>query len=222
MTNENKITFNNIKDALIAVADELEKNRQYYNDLDSPLGDSDHGDSVCSSFKTIKGILLECSIANDDIGELLKNVGKTILLSGGGAMGPLFGSAFIDAGKAVSGKSVIFYNDFIQMWVAFLGAIGKRGEKVGEKTMYDTIRPAIDALELAYSEGKTLAEACESVDKAAKIGMESTKDMIALRGRSSRLGERTIGHIDPGSASMYTIISTFFITIKRITKSSYN
>jgi dihydroxyacetone kinase-like protein len=222
MTNENKITFSNIKESLIAVTEELEKNRQYYNDLDSPLGDSDHGDSVCGSFKTIKGILLECSIENDDIGVLLKNVGKTILLSGGGAMGPLFGSAFIDAGKAVSGKSIIFYHDFVQMWIAFLGAIGKRGEKVGEKTMYDTIRPAIDTLELAYSEGKTLTEACELVVKAAKIGMQSTKDMIALRGRSSRLGERTIGHIDPGSASMYTLVSTFFNTIKRLIKSTEN
>ena len=76
------------------------------------------------------------------------------MLSGGGAMGPLYGSAFIEAGKVVSGKSVISYDDFVNMWVAFLGAIGKRGEKVGEKTMYDTIRPAIDALESAYSEGK--------------------------------------------------------------------
>lgn len=96
------------------------------------------------------------------------------------------------------------------MWVAFVGGIGKRGEKVGEKTMYDAIRPAIDALEAAYAEGKSLKEACVLVDIAAKAGMNATKDMLALRGRSSRLGERSLGHIDPGAASMYTVISTFF------------
>lgn len=214
MSIENKITFNQIKESIIAVSIELDKNRQYYNDLDSPLGDSDHGDSVCSSFKTVKGTLLDYSNENDDIGEFLKNVGKAIMFSGGGAMGPLYGSAFIEAGKVVSGKSVISYHDFVKMWVAFLGAMGKRGEKVGEKTMYDTISPAIGALEAAYSEGKSLEEAIDLVDKAAKLGMESTKEMIALRGRSSRLGERSIGHIDPGAASMYTIISTFFNIIK--------
>ena len=66
---------------------------------------------------------------------------------------------------------------------------------------------------------RSLEESCELVDMAAKIGMESTKDMVALRGRSSRLGERTIGHIDPGAASMYTVISTFFNIIKRTAKS---
>lgn len=214
MNKDTTITFNQIKKAIIAVSDELEKNRQYYNDLDAPLGDSDHGDSVCSSFKTVKGTLQQLVDGDNDIGELLKTIGKAILFSGGGAMGPLYGSAFIEAGKTVSGKSVIDYEDFIQLWVAFLEAMGKRGEKVGEKTMYDTIRPAVDMLQSAYSEGKTFAEALSLADKAAKDGMESTKNMIALRGRSSRLGERTLGHIDPGAASMYTVIAKFFDTVK--------
>ena len=214
MTSENIVTFKQIKDSMIAVADELERNRQYYNDLDSPLGDSDHGDSVCGSFKTVKDALLGQNIENDDIGELLKNAGKAIMFSGGGAMGPLYGSAFIEAGKAVSGKNEISFQDFVNMWEAFLDAMGKRGEKVGEKTMYDTIHPAVSALKIAYSEGKDLSQACEMVIEAARKGMESTKDMIALRGRSSRLGERTIGHIDPGAASMFTVVSTFFNAVR--------
>ena len=220
MIMENKINFELIKDALNSVSEELEKNRQYYNDLDSPLGDSDHGDSVCGAFKTVKSTILQSVSGNNDIGELLKNVGRAIMLSGGGAMGPLYGSAFIDAGKSIAGKSVIFFEDLVKMWDAFLSAMGKRGEKVGEKTMYDTIYPAVGALKSAYSEGKSLKEACDLVDSAAKYGMESTKDMLSQRGRSSRLGERTIGHIDPGSASMYTVISTFFKTIRNSTNTN--
>ena len=213
MSTPNEITYNQIKEAIINISDELNKNRQYYNDLDSPLGDSDHGDSVCGSFKMVKQILLDHKSKNDDIGELMISAGKAIMLSGGGAMGPLYGSAFMGAGSTVKGKGMISYNDLVNMWIAFLDAIGKRGEKVGEKTMYDTIHPAVGALKTAYSEGKSMEDAFKLVDDAAKQGMESTKEMIALRGRSSRLGERTIGHIDPGAASMFTVISTFFNSI---------
>lgn len=210
----NIIIFNQVKDAIIAVIDELEKNRQYFNDLDAPIGDSDHGDSVCSSFKKVREAVLEYEDGGKkDTGALLKTAGQALIFSGGAAMGPLYGSAFSEAGKIVSGKSEIGYDDFVKMWVAFAGGIGKRGEKVGEKTMYDTIRPAIDALEAAYAESKSLKEACVLVDIAAKAGMNATKDMLALRGRSSRLGERSLGHIDPGAASMYTLISTFFKSV---------
>ena len=208
-----RITFRQIKDAIINVADELEKNRQYYNDLDAPIGDSDHGDSICSSFKMVKEALINYEQDRENIGDLFNNVGQLLIFSGGAAMGPLYGAAFMEAGKVVSEKSELAYDDLVKMWVAFVDSIGKRGEKVGEKTMYDTIRPAIDALEKAYSEGKSLKETSNLVDIAAKNGMNATKDMIALRGRSSRLGERTLGHIDPGAASMYTVISSFFKSI---------
>jgi phosphoenolpyruvate---glycerone phosphotransferase subunit DhaL len=211
---ETQITFDKIKEAIIAIAGELNKNRQYYNDLDSPLGDSDHGDSVCSAFKTVKETLNNLNNEDKDIGFLLKTVGKAIIFSGGGAMGPLYGSAFMEAGKAVSSKSSLSYADLVEMWNAFLSAMGKRNEKVGEKTMYDTISPAFEALKSAYSSGVPLKEAVGLVNDAAKCGMESTRNMIALRGRSSRLGERALGHIDPGAASMYAVISTFFCTIE--------
>jgi len=208
-----KITFSQIKNAIIAVTDELNKNRQYYNDLDAPIGDSDHGDSVCSSFKLVREAVINYAGDKNDIGDLLKTAGRALIFSGGAAMGPLYGSAFTEAGKVLAEKSEIIYSDFVDMWVAFLGAIGKRGEKVGEKTMYDTIRPAVDALKAAYSEEKSLKEASELVDIAAKTGMEATKNMLSIRGRSSRLGDRSIGHIDPGAASMYTVISTFFKSV---------
>ena len=207
------INFKQIKDAVINVANELEKERQYLNDLDSPIGDSDHGDSVCSAFKIVKDIVINYSKDGNDIGDLLKTAGRAIIFQGGAAMGPLYGSAFNEAGKVLIGKSEIDYDDFVKMWVAFLGGVSKRGEQIGEKTMYDTIKPAIDVLESAHASGKSLKEASELVIIAAKKGMNATKDMIALRGRSSRLGDRSIGYIDPGSASMYIIISTFFKSV---------
>lgn len=210
---EEKITFKQIQNAMMAILNELNDKRQYFNDLDSPIGDSDHGDSVCSAFAKVKEVLLNYDKDKKDIGDLLMNIGKAIIFSGGAAMGPLYGSAFNEAGKVVSGKSEINYNDLVNMWIGFLNGIGKRGEKVGEKTMYDTIYPAVEALKKAYSENIPLNAAIDLVIKAAENGMKSTKDMIATRGRSSRLGERTIGHIDPGSASMNTILYAFFQNI---------
>lgn len=209
-----KITFKQIKDAVINIADELEKNRQYYNDLDSPIGDSDHGDSICSTFKLVKDTLEKYDYKKEDIGDLLKATGKELLFSGGAAMGPLYGSAFMEAGQSVLGKREINYDELVKIWKAFLSAIKNRGSvETGEKTMYDTISPAVEALEKAYYNGKSLVEASTLVEIAAKDGMNATKDMISKKGRSSRLGERTLGHIDPGAASMYTVISTFFQSI---------
>ncbi len=208
---EKEISFSRIRDAVVAVADELNRNRQYYNDLDSPIGDSDHGDSVCEAFKMVKEVAVRNDQGNEDIGGLLKAAGRAIIFSGGAAMGPLYGTAFTEAGKAVAGKARLSYEDLVKMWSAFVEGIARRGGvKLGEKTMYDTIRPAIDALESAFAGGKPLAEACGLTIQAAQAGMDSTKDMLSQRGRSSRLGERSLGHIDPGSASMNTVISVFF------------
>ena len=140
-----------------------------------------------------EGANVEIVVVNDDVAsspkERMENrrgvAGEIILWKVVGAlaaMGPLYGSAFSEAGKIVSGKSEIGYDDFVKMWVAFAGGIGKRGEKVGEKTMYDAIHTAIVALEAAYAEGKSLKEACVLVDIAAKAGMNATKDMLALEG----------------------------------------
>ncbi len=211
---EETIPFGRIRDALVRAADDLAKNRQYFNDLDSPIGDSDHGDSVCGAFKLVKDVAAKSPDGNEDIGELLKAIGKAITFSGGAAMGPLYGTAFMEAGKAVASLTSLSYGDLVRMWGAFAEGIARRGGvKRGEKTMYDTVRPAVDALEKAFAAGVPLGDACREVITAAEAGMTSTRDMLSLRGRSSRLGERSLGHIDPGSASMFTMISAFFNVI---------
>ncbi|MFW6001675.1 MAG: dihydroxyacetone kinase subunit DhaL [Halanaerobium sp.] len=202
------ISVEKIKKALIKVADKLKEERRYFNKLDAPIGDSDHGDSVSKAFQKVKEIIVD---SEADIGKLLKDAGFSISSLGGGAMGPLYGTAFMEAGRAVSGKNSITYQELVDMWLNFAEGIQKRGEvKLGDKTMYDTIKPAVDELEKAYKNEKNLEEAVKLTIEAAEKGMNSTKDMLSKKGRSSRLGKRTKGHIDPGAASMYTIISTFF------------
>jgi len=196
--------------AFSRIEESLEKHRQYLNDLDSPIGDSDHGESVCSAFRKVKEVVDKFPEEKRDIGELLQTVGKSIVLSGGAAMGPLYGTAFMDAGKAVAGKEELSPSDLVKMWEAFAGGIKRRGQvELGDKTMYDAIYPSFLALQKAYEEGKSLKEMLEEAIEGARRGMESTKDLVSKRGRSSRLGERSRGHIDPGAASSYFIIEAF-------------
>ena len=205
------IPFEKVKKAFSRIGENLEKHRQYLNDLDSPIGDSDHGESVCNAFRKIQEVVDKFPEEKRDIGELLQTVGKSIVLSGGAAMGPLYGTAFMDAGKAVLGKEELTPADLVQMWEAFAGGIKRRGQvELGDKTMYDTIYPSFLALKKAYEEGKSLKEMLQEAIEGAREGMESTKDLISKRGRSSRLGERSIGHIDPGAASSFFIIEAFF------------
>ena len=204
------ISFATIKKSFNEVLAHLEENRQYLNDLDSPIGDSDHGESVTAAFRKVKEAVDAFPSDQNDIGVLLQSIGKAIIFSGGAAMGPLYGTAFLDAGTAVAGKEVLTREDLVSLMEAFAHGIERRGKvKLGEKTMYDTIYPVAQALKKACDEGKTLSEMIKAGIDAAKQGMESTKDMLSLRGRSSRLGDRSIGHIDPGAASSYFIIEAF-------------
>lgn len=207
---DDTISFNTIKKSFTAILNRLEENRQFLNDLDSPIGDSDHGESVTAAFKKVKEAVDAYPADQNDIGSLLQSIGKAIIFSGGAAMGPLYGTAFMDAGTAICGKSVLNREDLVALMQAFAHGIERRGKvKIGEKTMFDTIYPTAEALKKAFDEGKSLSEMVNAGIAAAKQGMESTKDMISLRGRSSRLGERSIGHIDPGAASSYFIMEAF-------------
>lgn len=203
--------FSRFKEAFTRILENLERHREELNDLDSPIGDSDHGESVCRAFAKVKEAVDAFPKDQKDIGALFATVGKTILFSGGAAMGPLYGTAFLDAGKVAQGKSSLTFPEFVEVFAAFVEGVRRRGgAEPGDKTMYDTLYPALLALKGAYEAGKSLEEALEEAKEAARLGMESTKDMLAKRGRASRLGERSIGHIDPGAASSYFIIEAWF------------
>lgn len=202
------MNFQQIKAALKKAVENLERNRNYLDDLDEPIGDSDHGEGVSNSFRRAFGEIE--SMEARDIGALFQTFGRGLIFFGGGAAGPLYGTAFLEGGKAVSGKEDLSLKDLEAFFSAFEEGIARiGGAKLGEKTMLDTVHPAVHAFRSVFSEGADLKSAVLVTVEAAHAGMESTKDMISTRGRSSRLGERSIGHIDPGAASCYLFIKSF-------------
>jgi dihydroxyacetone kinase-like protein len=124
----------------------------------------------------------------------------------------------LEAGKAIDGLEAVGLGELATMMDAFAAGIQKRGGvELGEKTMYDTIRPAADALLEERDNGASFNVAVGSAVAAAEDGMNSTKEKVSQRGRSSRLGDRSAGHMDPGAASMYTFVSTFLRTLEEAT-----
>jgi len=198
-----------VKRAIKSAAERLEEKKQELNRLDAAIGDGDHGRSISRAFGGMAEELETMDSKN--VGEILKEIGKQIVFSSGAAAGPLFGTGVMEAGKEVSGKEEVNLDDLARMFAAAERGIKERGGgEVGEKTMLDTLDPARKALEEASAEGLSMEQAAQKTIKAAREGRDSTEEMISERGRSSRLGERTKGHIDPGAASSFLIIESMF------------
>jgi len=206
-------TYIKMKNLLKKIVQRLEIKESYLNHLDANIGDGDHGRTIVTSLrKALEGLGTEEDL---DVGAFLKKVGRNLAFSGGAATGPLFGTAFIEAGKALEGKEALSLRDWANALEAAQEGIKKRGKaKVGEKTMLDTIHPTVQSLKESLSRNESLKKALEKARQSAQRGMESTKDLVSKRGRSSRLGERTKGHIDPGAASSYFILETVIETCK--------
>jgi len=185
----------------------LEGKQEELNRLDANIGDGDHGRTVAGAFKNV--LKQEKELEGKDIGEALQIIGRTLAFSTGAATGPLYGSAFIEAGKKLKGKEKLSLEDWKEALSGAVEGVKRRGKaEVGDKTMLDTLYPMAKSLEDSIEKGESLKEALLKAKDAAKRGMESTKELVSKRGRSSRLGERTKGHIDPGAASSYYVIET--------------
>jgi len=144
---------------------------------------------------------LESSSVNTPA-DLLRTVGMTLAFKVGGAAGPLYGTAFMKASEAVKGKETLLLDDLLPMLEFAIEGIQLRGKAVrGEKTMLDALIPAKEALDQALAEGLAGDDALDAMIKAAEEGAEYTKTIIATKGRASYVGERSIGHMDPGAAS---------------------
>jgi dihydroxyacetone kinase-like protein len=189
------------------LADVLHENRDYLTQLDSPIGDADHGINMDRGFKAVIDKLP--TVANTDIGSILKTVGTTLVSTVGGASGPLYGTAFLRAGMATSGKHELYEADVISMLEAALEGIKARGKAhPGEKTMVDALTPALAAAKEAEAEHVGLPQMLQRASAAAEAGMKATIPMLATKGRASYLGERSIGHQDPGATSSWLILKT--------------
>jgi len=199
------ITTAQMQRALQAMCDTIENEKEYLSELDGAIGDGDHGVNMAKCFREVKKKLAESSAA--DVGTLFRDVGMVVMNSVGGAMGALYGTFFLKLSQSSAGKIEVSLNDLVAMYQTGEQGILDIGKaNPGDKTLIDTLSPAVRAIEAAAKEGKPLAGALADFEQAARQGMESTKDMLAKMGRASRLGERTIGHQDAGATSCYFIL----------------
>ncbi|HEC23282.1 MAG TPA: dihydroxyacetone kinase subunit L [Chloroflexi bacterium] len=203
------------KDAVLAwirtLADVYHENRQYLTELDSPIGDADHGINMDRGFQKVLEKLP--GVEDKDIGSILKTVGMTLVSTVGGAGGPLYGTFFMRAGMAIDAKEELSAEDLVTMFQAALDGVIQRGKaELNDKTMVDAITPAVEALREAVSSGASLSEALSKAAAAAEEGMKATIPMLAKKGRASYLGERSIGHQDPGATSSYLLFKTAYET----------
>lgn len=182
------------------MAKKIEAEKEYLTELDNEIGDGDHGINLARGFEAVEKKLP--SLAGGDIGALLKGVGMQLVSTVGGASGPLYGTAFMKAGMACKGLTEIDGPAFVKAMEAAVDGIKMRGKAIeGEKTMLDALCPALKVMQDDVAAGKSLKEALQDAAQAAEKGVEYTKTLIATKGRASYLGERSLGHQDPGATS---------------------
>ncbi|HEX8995587.1 MAG TPA: dihydroxyacetone kinase subunit DhaL [Ktedonobacterales bacterium] len=182
-------------------ASKLREQRAYLTELDAAIGDADHGTNMDRGFTAVMA-KLQAEEPPADVGAILKTVGATLVSTVGGASGPLYGTAFLRAGMALAGKQSLEPGDIEDALNASLEGIKARGKAhAGEKTMIDALEPAIAAYSAAVSDGSDARTALTAAVNAAEEGMRATTPMLATKGRASYLGERSIGHQDPGATS---------------------
>jgi dihydroxyacetone kinase-like protein len=190
------------------VAERIADRREELTLLDSPIGDADHGANLDRGFSAVLARLP--ALADQDIGTILRQAGTTLVSTVGGSSGPLYGTAFIRAGGILAGKHSANAEELLAALEAGLEGIIARGKaQPGEKTMIDTLAPATAAFRAAVAEHVELPEALRRAVAAAEIGMRATIPMLATKGRASYLGERSIGHQDPGATSAYYLLLSF-------------
>ena len=185
-------------------AADIAEQRDYLVDLDRAIGDGDHGENMDRGFKAAVEALGQAQPAS--VAEVLKTVAKTLMSTVGGAAGPLYGTAFLRASKA-AGDGELDGAGVAAVIAGALEGIQARGKATtGEKTMVDAWTPALEAARTAAESGSDPAAVLEAAATAAEAGAAATEPMRATKGRASYLGERSIGHLDPGAVSTSLIL----------------
>ena len=183
------------------------ENKDYLTDLDSAIGDADHGINMYRGFQAVLAKLP--AVEDKDIGTILKTVGMTLLSTVGGAAGPLYSTVFIQAGNKLKGKMELTLSDWaVALEAATSGVVNLGKAVLDDKTMVDALTPAVQALSDAVKQGLSMDEALKGSAKAAEDGMKATIPLVARKGRASYLGERSAGHQDPGATSTFLLLDT--------------
>ena len=181
------------------------ENRDYLTELDAAIGDADHGSNMDRGMQAAVAVLDENPPAT--AGALLSKVGSTLVSTVGGASGPLFGTLFMRMGGSLGPAETTSATDVAAALRAGLGGVVDRGKAgPGDKTMYDALAPAVDALDAALSAHEPLAAGLKVAWDAAVAGRDATTPMLARKGRASYLGERSVGHQDPGATTVALLL----------------
>ena len=210
-----RITAEQVIRFIEGVAATIKEHRDELVQLDSAIGDADHGINMDRGFTMVLEKLP--TVADKDIGTILKTVGMTLVSTVGGASGPLYGTAFIRAGMALADRYELTPAEVVAALEAALEGIMARGKaQRGEKTMVDAIGPGIDVLKEAQASGEDFVSAMRRSVAAVETGMKGTIPMLATKGRASYLGQRSVGHQDPGATSSFYIAQVMLKPIESI------
>ncbi|MBD2339762.1 dihydroxyacetone kinase subunit L [Calothrix sp. FACHB-156] len=198
---------------LQSFAREIEQNKAYLTELDAAIGDADHGINMDRGFQKVVSQLP--TVADKDIGSILKAVSMTLISSVGGASGPLYGTWFLRASTDVGHKQELNEQDLLVLLQAGLNGVLQRGKaQLGDKTMVDVLSPAVTAFAQAVDEGSNSVTALQQAVAAAEQALQATTPMLAKKGRASYLGERSIGHQDPGATSAYLMLKCLLTVVQ--------
>ncbi|MFI5259716.1 MAG: dihydroxyacetone kinase subunit DhaL [Candidatus Limnocylindrales bacterium] len=205
MDGSGSLSFEDVLGWVRRYAGVIAENKVYLTELDSAIGDADHGINMDRGFQAVLPKI--DALAGDDPGLVCKTVGSTLISTVGGAGGPLYGTLFLQLGIAMSGRPSVSLSDWVAGLDAGIAGIQRLGKaEPGDKTMLDSLMPARDAIKAALSAGKPAGEALSGGVAAAEAGMKATIPLVAHRGRASYLGERSAGHQDPGATSSYLLL----------------
>jgi phosphoenolpyruvate---glycerone phosphotransferase subunit DhaL len=182
------------------------RHARYLTRLDAVLGDGDHGDNLVIGLRAVDELLAELPDSTPP-GEILQAVGHRLVATVGGASGPLYGTACIEAGFHARTTSVLDGAALAAMLRGAAAGLARRGRcQPGDKTILDTLAPAAEAFARAIDAGQTVPVAYVAAIRAGRAGMRSTRDLVARRGLALRLGERSVGHLDPGAVSCLLLL----------------
>lgn len=208
------VTKEQIIEWLKLAANVMQDNKEWLTQLDAAVGDGEHGINIARGFNKVSSQLP--AVVDKDIGSILKSTGTVLLSAIGGAGGLVFATFFIEAGKETSGKQELGPADIAAFLRAGLSGVIKRGmAQVGDKTMVDALAPAVAAFDRSLEDGADTNEALGQAVAAAHKGMTETTHLVARKGRASYLGERSIGHQDPGATSLYLILKALYDAVSQ-------
>jgi phosphoenolpyruvate---glycerone phosphotransferase subunit DhaL len=194
---------------VLAWLEELQRvyaaNKERLTELDSAIGDADHGTNMDRGFSAVVGQAR--TAADGGIGAIFRTVATTLIKTVGGASGPLYGTLFLRAGAACGDAAELDASGILALFQAGVDGVAQRGKAAaGDKTMLDALLPAVASMRAGVEAGTPIGTLMESAAAAAEAGMRATIPMQARKGRASYLGPRSIGHQDPGATSSYLMI----------------